>query len=174
VTDESLEQLFRSCREDLQRYFQRRLASREIAADLTQETFLRLLRSGQVPELRQPRAFLFHAASNLLADHYRQAAGRSLKDISDAEWAEHPDPSPSPEATVLSREEFEILQQAIAGLPPRGREVLTLHKFDGLSYSEIAERLGISKNTVIVHMVRALATCRARINEYRRDLPKTE
>jgi RNA polymerase sigma-70 factor (ECF subfamily) len=166
--------LFRGCREDLQRYFQRRLASRETAADLTQETFLRLLRSGQVPELRQPRAFLFRAASNLLADHYRQAAGRSFKDLSEAEWAEHPDPSPSPEATVLSREELEVLKQAIADLPPRGREVLTLHKFEGLSYSEIAERLGIAKNTVVVHMVRALAACRTRINEYRRGLAKSE
>ena len=174
MTDESLEELFRSCREDLHRYFQRRLASREIAADLTQETFLRVLRSGQAAELRQPRAFLFHAASNLLADHYRQTAGRPFKHISEAEWAERPDPSPTPEATVLSREELEVLKRAIDQLPPRGREVLTLHKFEGLSYAEIAERLGISKNTVIVHMVRALAACRGHVNAYRRGLQETE
>lgn len=169
MTDKSLEALFRSSRKDLQRYFQRRLASSEIAADLTQETFLRVLRSGQAAELRQPRAFLFRAASNLLADHFRHAGNRAIKDISETEWREHRDPSPSPEATILSREELKILERAVADLPPRGREVLSLHKFQGLSYAEIAARLGISKNTVVVHMVRSLAFCRGRLNAYRQD-----
>ena len=174
MTVENFETLFRSCRKDLQRYFQRRLSSPETAADLTQETFLRVLRAGEAAELRQPRAFLFRAASNLLADHFRQAGNRLTKDLSEAEWRERPDPSPSPEGTVLSREELRVLERAIAALPPRGREVLRLHKFEGLSYAEIAARLGISKNTVVVHMVRSLAACRSRIDAYRQEARETE
>ena len=55
------------------------------------------------------------------------------------------------------------LERAIDDLPRRQREVILLHKFEGLSYSAIAERLGISKNTVMVHMMRALAHCRDRL-----------
>jgi RNA polymerase sigma-70 factor (ECF subfamily) len=168
VSDESLEALFRDCREDLQRYFRRRIASAEAVADLTQETFLRLLRAGALAALRDPRAYLFRAASNLVTDHYRSSGGRPDGFIGEAEWRALPDPTPSPEATVLSREELAVLECAIADLPPRGREVLMLHKFQGLSYAEIAVRLGISKNTVVVHMVRSLAHCRNRLDDYRR------
>ncbi len=70
---------------------------------------------------------------------------------------------PSPERTLLAKDEVRRLEQAIRDLPARQREVLLLHKIRGFSYAEIAEELGISKNTVMVHMGRALANCRDRL-----------
>lgn len=49
-----------------------------------------------------------------------------------------------------------------------------MHKFDELSYSEIAAQLGIAKNTVVVHMVRALAHCKKRLDQYRNNRPNVE
>ena len=66
---------------------------------------------------------------------------------------------------MLARDEVRRLEAAIDSLPPRQRQVLLLHKFEGLSYAEIAERLGISKNTVMVHMMWALARCRDSLAE---------
>lgn len=169
VSDDGLEYLFRSCQLDLQRFFRRRVNSPETAADLTQETFLRLLRAGPAATLRDPKAYLFRTARNLVIDHHRSAKDRHSSPVADAEWRALRDPHPSPEATVLSREELDVVRQAIADLPPRGREVFLLHKFEGLSYAEIAGRLGIAKNTVVVHMVRSLAHCKKRLDEHRRD-----
>lgn len=54
-------------------------------------------------------------------------------------------------------------------LPPRPREVLFLHRFEGLSYAEISARLGISRNTVMVHMVKALGLLRRQLHDPGRD-----
>ena len=80
-----------------------------------------------------------------------------------------PDSGASPEVCLVHREELARVRRAVDELPPRCREVFLLHKVAGLSYKEIALQLGISKNTVMVHMVKALAflerRLKSRINE---------
>ena len=147
---------------EVQRYLTRQVKCGFTAADLTQEVFLRLVRSGNSMELSNPRAYIYRIASNILTDHIRGAARKhsaSHEPISDTVAEE----APGPEDRLLSRDELMRLERAIADLPQRQREVMTLHKFDGLSYRDIADRLGISKNTVMVHMMRALAHCRDRL-----------
>ena len=150
--------------EELQRYLTRRLNCAQTAADLTQEIFVRLMRSEAAGTLENPRAYLYRIASNLLADHFR-GAKRQADIAGPALWETVPDQAPNPEAALLTRGELHRLERAIDALPPRQREVLLLHKFEGLSYQAIAERLGISKNTVMVHMMRALAHCRDRLSD---------
>lgn len=174
MSGDGFDLLFRSCRRDLERFFRRRVGSSETAAELTQEAFLRLLRAEPAAALRDPKAYLFRTANNLVIDHYRSAGSARVADSAESELSLLPDPQPSPERVLLSREELEILRQAIDDLPPRGREVFLLHKFDGLSYAQIAERLGIAKNTVVVHMVRSLAHCKKRLDNYRRGSSDSE
>ena len=149
--------------EELQRYLTRRLNCAQTAADLTQEVFVRLMRNEPAVVVQNPRAYLYRIASNLLADHFRHMK-REPSVVGAALWERVSDETPSPEMAVLSRDEVRRLEQAIDDLPPRQREILLLHKFDGLSYQAIAERLGISQNTVMVHMMRALARCRDRLS----------
>lgn len=151
--------------EELQRYLTRRLDCAQTAADLTHEAFVRLMNGRPAEALDNPRAYLFRIASNLVADHFRSAA-KAAPRTHGAEVVESvADKAPGPERTLLARDEVRRLDRAIDDLPPRQREVLLLHKFEGLSYAAIAERLGISKNTVMVHMMRALAHCRDRLSE---------
>ena len=146
---------------ELQRYLTRQLNCAETAADLTQEAFLRLLRGGGAATVENPRAYLYRIASNLVQDHFRrtsrqpQIVAGGQESVADA--------TPGPERALLAKDEIRRLEDAIGDLPARQREVLLLQKFDGLSYAEIAARLGISKNTVMVHMMRALAHCRDRL-----------
>jgi RNA polymerase sigma-70 factor (ECF subfamily) len=120
--------------------------------------------------VRDPKAYLFRTAGNLLIDHYRALAGRSTAAAEEPAQA-LADPRPSPEAVLLSREEIAVLRRAIDELPPRRREVFLLHKFEALSYAEIAQHLGIARNTVMVHMVRSLAHLKERLNAHRRNPP---
>ena len=148
--------------EELQRYLTRRLDCAQTAADLTQEVFVRLMRSEATGVVKNPRAYLYRIASNLLIDHFRSAE-RQPDTVGSPALEAVADETPSPERAVLARDELRRLERAIDGLSSRQREVLFLHKFDGLSYRDIATRLGISENTVMVHMMRALAHCRDRL-----------
>jgi RNA polymerase sigma-70 factor (ECF subfamily) len=146
----------------LQRFLIGRDMSASAAADVVQEAFLRLLRAPR-QDVRDLRSYLFRTTGNLAVDNVRRqrrnALGQSVE-LDDT----IADPAPLPDAVLISREEFQALHAALAELPPRCREVLILHKFEGLSYAEIAVHLGITKNTVMAHMVKAVAGLKARFS----------
>lgn len=68
----------------------------------------------------------------------------------------------SPDAAEIfsHAQEIELLVESIHALPPRCREVLTLRKLHGLSYREIATRLGISEHTVNAQLAIGIVRCR--------------
>lgn len=135
------------------------------AADAVQEAFLRLL-GAPTDDVRDLRSYLFRTAGNIVIDeHRRRARVGAVIDFSADLDASAPDPSPSPDAALMSAETMAELETALSELSLRSREVLLLHKFEGLSYSEIADRLGIAKNTVMVHMANAMSTLRYRLRD---------
>lgn len=161
----SLFHVFRQCAGELQRFLVRRLGCTHTAADLVQETYVRV---AQLPPTRQPdnpRAFLFRVAANLAIDHQRRARYQARHEMRDEAARETPDDRPSAEAQVLSKEQVKRLHDAIAELPPKCRDVFILHKFHHLSYADVAVRLGITKSTVVKHMIKALDHCRRRVGD---------
>ncbi len=158
VRNDDVQNLYLQYGQELQGYLVRRLSCAETAADLTQEAFMRLIRTGPGSALDNPRAYLYRIASNLVTDHYREEGKRPQSAV--LQPTVIADVTPGQERALLAKDQVTHLERAIEALPPRQRQVLLLHKFEGMSYGEIAERLGISKNTVMVHMMRALAQCR--------------
>ena len=164
---EALDRDYRRWRVELERFLMRRGSPPDLASEITQEAFTRLMQVDPPSLVREPRAWLFRTVSNLVVDHHRAASRAPFDPVDEAVRDNIADPTPSQEMTAMSREELAVVRQAIADLPPKGREVFTLSRFEGLGYSEIAARLGISRNTVVVHMVRSLAHCKKRLNAYR-------
>lgn len=154
--DNRLLALFGEQRDALLRFLNRRVGNAALAEDLAQQTWLQAASVGPAVRIDNPRAYLFRIASNLALDHQRHA-GQGVE-IAAAAPQIHlvPDPTPSPEASALHRSELRRLLRAVDRLPPRCREVFILAKVHELTYAEIGERLGIAKNTVMVHMTRAL------------------
>jgi RNA polymerase sigma-70 factor (ECF subfamily) len=141
----------------LERLLIRRGLSAPEAADLVQDVFLRLI-GVPAADVEHLRAYLYRSAKNLFVDmHRRRQRVERVLDSSAILDDDLVDPMPAPEAVLLSQETSAALASAIQTLSPRSREVLLLHKFEGLSYTEIADKLGIAKNTVTVHMVNALS-----------------
>jgi RNA polymerase sigma-70 factor (ECF subfamily) len=135
------------------------------AADAVQEAFLRLLRA-PTDDVGDLRSYLFRTAGNIAIDeHRRRVRVGTVVDFSADLDGSAADPSPLPDAALMSAEALTELEKALSELSPRCREVLLLHKFEGLSYAEIAERLGIANNTVMVHMSNALGALKRRLRE---------
>jgi len=141
----------------LMRFLRRRLGNVALAEDLTQETWLRAASTDRSAVIDNPRGYLFRIAANLALDHQRHAGLGVEVAACDSVTERIADPAPSPEAIALHRSEFDRFMRAVDELPPRCREVFLLVKVHGLKYSEVAARLGLSKNTVMVHMTNALA-----------------
>jgi len=149
-----LEELYRKHRRRLLRFFGR-AASPDAAQDLCQQLFLRLVRRSGAQAVEKPAAYLHRSARNLVTDHHRRAARSPCRDMAaiDTDRIAGPDPATALEA----REALRCLEAAIARLKPRTREIFLAHRFDGLTYREIAARTGLGIKAVEKHMSRAIA-----------------
>lgn len=136
--------------------FARRRVGRQEAEDVVQDTYLHLLQRGAAATLEHPRAYLFRIAANLAVDLARKAKIRSRYHAGDnVEIDQLAGNAGSPEAASEGAMELRQLQAALAELPPLCRAAFLLNRIDGLTYAEIAERLGLSIRTIDRYMVRA-------------------
>jgi RNA polymerase sigma-70 factor (ECF subfamily) len=141
----------------LQGWLRRKLGNTFDAADLAHDTFVRVLGKNAGEHIREPRAYLTTIAGGLLATHWRRHA---LEQAWLATLAARPMAmAPSPEERLLILETLEEIARLLDGLPAQVREAFLLSQLDGLSYAQIAERLGITVNVVQKAMTRALAHC---------------
>lgn len=156
---EQLGTLYRDHHRWLQGWLSGRVGNRDVADDLTQDTFARLLQGRDMAALREPRAFLTTVARGLAANWFRrQALERAYLEY----LAQFPEPTlPSLEEQALVREALQQIDAMLDGLPTMARRVFLLAQFDGLRYEAISEQLGLSLSTVKRHMKRALMGCLA-------------
>lgn len=140
----------------LLRLLGRIVGNRAVAEDLAQDTLLRLWRH---PFGEGDRSLMFRTAQNLAIDHLRAQAVRSgyAAAVVEEQVARAP---PQPDRIAGGRQELAGFQAALSALPRRTQQVLLLNRLDGLSYAEIAARLGVSVSTVEKDMIRALEACR--------------
>jgi RNA polymerase sigma-70 factor (ECF subfamily) len=138
---EAFDELFARYRQPLYGYFRRRLASPARAEELTQETFLAVIRA---TERYQPRAlvrtYLYGIAIKLLGAERRRLA--RMETAADT-------------ATAPRTEESLWVRQALDRLDPVEREILMLREYEQLSYAEIAELLRLPLNTVRTRLFRS-------------------
>jgi len=138
--------------------------------DLVQESFARLWRMRGRGRAGSGKGLLFATARNIAIDNFRRERAAGIDFVPDC--AEFPvaEPRPGVAETVCRNQELALLEEAIAALPERCRQVLTLRKIYGLSHQEIGARLGISEHTVESQLGRGMAKCVEYLR--RRGLPE--
>ena len=148
---------------ELLNFLTRQVSDRDTAADLTQESCLRVLSaqsSGQT--VLDLRALLYRTARNLIIDWHRRAKVRRHDNL-DA-LAEHQHPAApthlQPEEALAALQVVRAYVNTIESLPARCREAFVLYVFDELGQAQIAQRMGISVSMVEKHIVRGMVACR--------------
>lgn len=124
----------------------RRGINEDAAADLTQDTFLRVIakRPADTTQNHNPKAYLYQAARNLGLNHQRREALIETVTLDNEEAANIADPAPSPEKVVYSRQCLVQTHQALSELPARTRQAFEMHRLGERTIAEVAEELGIS------------------------------
>jgi RNA polymerase sigma-70 factor (ECF subfamily) len=151
----------------LRRHLLGQLGSASAAEDALQETFLRMLRYREVREPGEIRALLYRVAASVVADRHRHARSQHADQHCAIEDEEIVSADPQPDRVLAGQQQLALIKRAIAALPPRCRQAFLLHRFDGLSYREIARRTGTSERTVENQIAHALAVCRRVVGEQR-------
>lgn len=127
--------------------------SKEVSEDLTSEAFLRFWQQLNSPiEIRNPRAFIYQIARNLIIDHYRQKEPRRV-DIEDVDLVDS-GKNPYKEA-VLGSETKDIIA-ALSRIPEDYQDVIIWYYLNDLSVAEIAGIMAKSEGAVRVMIHRAL------------------
>ncbi|HKD79664.1 MAG TPA: RNA polymerase sigma factor [Candidatus Angelobacter sp.] len=143
---EAFEELFARYREPLYGFFRRRLASKDRAEDLAQETFLAVIRAAVRYEPRAlVKTYLYGIALKLLAAERRKLSGNEAQLEPEHEEA----------AQEIASDEAMWVRQALEKLEAGEREILMLREYEQLNYAEIAELLRLPVNTVRTRLFRA-------------------
>ena len=150
----------------LRNFLGARCRDEDLAAELLQEVAARLVIATPRLSLNgNARGYLFRIAANVWRDHLRRTLVRRRAAVA-LESGEPAVAAPA-DARLLERELRTAVRNAIRALPAAQREVVELRQQPGLTFQEIADRLGRPLGTVLTQMRAALARISAALEHYR-------
>jgi RNA polymerase sigma factor (sigma-70 family) len=155
---QDFEAWFHEYRGPVYRYVRFRVATRDVAEDVTSEVFMKALRSVHRydPDIASPKTWLLRIARNAVTDHLRALRRRGSLHVSLDRVPDLVADVPSQEERMVRQERIQRLLNGTRTLSKADQEILSLRYGSGLDNGEIAEHLGISNNAVAVRLHRAL------------------
>lgn len=130
------------------------------AADLTQDTFVRVLQKDDTAQVAEPRAYLTRIAHGIMVNFFRR------RDIEHAYLqslaalvASRQMVAPSEETRALQLEQLVAIDRMLHGLPPRVRAAFLMHRLEGMRYADIAADMGLSVISIKKYIARAVLHC---------------
>lgn len=156
----------------LQRWLVRSMLRREDAEDALQDVFERYAAADKHLPADEQEPYLRTVTRHAAHDAWQQAARRdragivSLEEHMEAAEQIAGDESADPANRVEHRQRLTRLEEALSELPERRREAFVLYSIDGLTQTEVAARMGISRRMVHNHVTLAYAYCGLRV-QYR-------
>jgi len=158
----------------LRRFLLRKLGRGTIneIPDLLQEIFLRLLRVKDHEAIRNPQAYLITIAGHVIHQHLLEEEGRpeTLDPLRHAEQdpvtsADDADLALDPAEQLEIAERIERVRRELTEISPRAYATLIMYRCEGMTLTEIGERLGVSHVMVRKYLSRAIAYCDQRLRD---------
>ncbi|MFC5648758.1 RNA polymerase sigma factor [Paenibacillus solisilvae] len=143
-------ELYTGCSKQVYAYLLGRTSSKDTAADLLHDVFLRIWNRMEAVERipdEQRLYWIFSIASNRVKDHYRNSGNRKQAE-EQIRGRQHGPPSGDLSTLLASREQFSELESAIGGLPEEFRCILIMKVVGGMNSNQIGDALGMPAGTV--------------------------
>ena|SRR5690625_1168796 len=149
--------LFQEYRDQVYGFAYKNLKSRILSEDIVQEVFL-VLCDKDLGTIHNIRSYIFQITQHKVVDHLRKKAkNQSLRQEM---WNVIEEKQKAVDQVLIEKEYFDHLKKAKENLSPQQQIIFEMSRNEGLSHRKIAEKLGLSQNTVKNHMVAALKTLR--------------
>ncbi len=139
--------------------------NREDAQDVVQEAYLHAFKFFSGFRGGNSRSWLLRIVRNAFYDLLRRNQHEGAAGLLENEAERRPDPSPTPDVTLLQQADGELLRRAIEALPVEYREVLIMRELEHLSYKEIAEVAELPLGTVMSRLARAREQLRRHLGD---------
>lgn len=165
MPETDLKGLFLKHARTLQALLTRKVRDPQLAADLVQESFLRMAEQPRGERIDNSQAYLYRTAHNLLVDHIRQQQRRRTDSQPHEAMVHIEDERPALDEQLDAQQRRQLLRSAIAELPARTQQIFELNRIHGLTHAEVARRLAISDSSVQKHLAKALAHVTARLQD---------
>jgi RNA polymerase sigma-70 factor (ECF subfamily) len=137
--------------------------SKEAATEIVDELFVQLwVKRADIMKINDLRVYLYTATKNASLNYISKKAKQIELEPYENLQVQMTD-LVSPEQIMISKEMLQKIKEAIDSLPPRCKLIFKFVREDGLSYSEVAEILGLSIKTIDSQMVIAVARIRAKL-----------
>jgi len=158
-----IEGLVASHGDQLRRFLLSRVRNIADVPDITQEVYLRMLRVSNVESIRSPEAYLFTVAQHVLQQHTLKMATLPSAELAQVLYTQSSATHTDPALEFVATQCLDRLQETLEKLSPKARAVFMLSRRDGLSFDEIALRLGCSRPMVKKYLMKALLQFRQRL-----------
>jgi RNA polymerase sigma factor (sigma-70 family) len=163
-----LSRLFATQGGKLRAFIHGRIRNKHDTADVAQETFLRISRVADLDLIRDPNAYLFTIAANVIKENRISDRRATLAvRIDDEDVHQQLGELPDVEGDLDRDSRVRRLQEVLPQLPTKCHATIVLQYGRGASYQEIADALGISTHTVKKYHSQALAFCARRMSRLR-------
>lgn len=139
-----IQDLFGRHAREIRNFLRNRGLAEDAAADLTQDSFVRLMTANSTAREHNPRAYLFRISRNLLIDHRRRDSSAPFSQVSEAKAQAVADPTPSAETAIYDKQRLALSNAALAELPDRTRMAFELYRLEEMTIAEVAEKIGLS------------------------------
>jgi len=168
MPDWDVQDLFRRHNRELGGFVRRYVSSPEVAADLSQDAFVRLICARASEPIRNAEAFLYRIALNLALNHRRRERIVAFVDDGETAMAGVADDAPCAERILHARQLVALVEDTLASFTPVQREVFVLSRVEGRTFEEIGRMLGMSPKTAFGQLVRMLTRLQVRLDELER------
>jgi RNA polymerase sigma factor (sigma-70 family) len=157
VAELDLKRLFLKHAKNLQGLLSRKVRDPQLAADLVQDSFVRLAEQQRAEPIDNAQAYLYRTAHNLMVDHLRQQQRRKTDLVPHEALEGIVEDCPGVDEHAAREQHLRRLQAILGELPERTRQVFRLNRLEGMTHAEVARHLGISDSSVQKHLAKALA-----------------
>jgi RNA polymerase sigma-70 factor (ECF subfamily) len=161
---ESFNQIFRRYYTPMTRFCVRFVADGDQAAEIVQDLFVKLWTNRERVTFNSSfESYMLRAVRNSAITYINKE--RAHTDVNTRIYTDESDAN-DPSETLQSNNLEASYQKILATMPEKRREVFLASRFDGLKYSEIAEKMSLSQKTVEAHMSAAIKQLREGLKEY--------